>query len=137
MRLASLLLLTACGTTAGERWEGVQGAEWVLARIEGGSVLSDANVSLTFGVGRLYGEAVNRYGGPYVRTEDSLNIESIGATRKFLDKPPGAMEQEARYLKLLEQADGWRIRGDYLDLSSGGRTILAFKRKVAPPPPPS
>jgi heat shock protein HslJ len=127
-------LLAACGSTAGERWERIQGAEWSLSRIESTPALDGAQVSLTFGVGRLYGEAVNRYGGPYVRTEDTLKIESIGATRKFLDKPPGAMEQEARYLKLLEQADGFKVRGDYLDLSSGGRTILEFKRKLPTPP---
>ncbi len=126
-----VLGLAACGTTAGERWDEVQGADWLLWRIGGAPALAGADVSLTFGVGRLYGEAVNRYGGPYVRTEDKLKIESIGATRKFLDKPPGAMEQEARYLKLLEQVDGWKIGGGWLDLTRGGTTVLAFKLKVS------
>ncbi len=131
MRPVFLLFIAACGSTAGERWDEVQGADWLLWRIEGAPALAGADVSLTFGVGRLYGEAVNRYGGPYVRTEDSLKIESIGATRKFLDKPPGAMEQEGRYLRLLEQADGWKLRGGWLDLTHGGTTILAFKLKAS------
>ncbi len=130
-RTLLLLLVAGCSTTAGERWDEVQGEDWLLHRIEGSPVLAGTEVSLTFGTGRLYGRAVNRYAGPYVRTDDALKIESIGATRKFLDNPPGAMDQETRYLKLLEQADGWKFGGGWLELRRGGTTILAFKLRAS------
>jgi len=130
-RLSLLLLVAGCGTTAAERWDEVQGEDWLLHRIEGSPALAGAEVSLTFGTGRLYGRAVNRYAAPYVRTDDALKIEAIGATRKSLDKPPGVMDQEARYLKLLEQADGWKFGGGWLELRRGGTTILAFKLRAS------
>lgn len=130
-RLALLLLAAGCSTTSAERWEKVQGEDWLLLRIEGSPALAGAEVSLTFGVGRLYGQAVNRYAAPYVRTEDALKIESIGATRKFLDSPPGAMDQEGRYLKLLGEADGWKLGGGWLELQRGGKTVLAFKLRAS------
>lgn len=130
-RTLLLLFVAGCSTTATERWDEVQGEDWLLWKIERSPALAGAEVSLTFGVGRLYGRAVNRYAGPYVRTDDALKIESVGATRKFLDAPPGAMDQEARYLKLLEQADGWKLGGGWLELQRGGTTILAFKLRAS------
>jgi heat shock protein HslJ len=131
MRRLALLPAAAagCGSTAGERWDEVQGVDWVLVNLEKTPVLAGTEISLTFDVGRLYGQAVNRYSAQYEKTEDALKIDVAGATKKFLDKPPGAMEQEARYLKLLAQADGWRIAGGWLELSRGGDRVLSFRRR--------
>ena len=126
-RLLLLLLVLGCSTTAVERWDEIQGEDWLLHWMEGSPVLAGTEISLTFGTGRLYGRAVNRYAAPYVRTDEVLKIEPIGATKKFLDEPPGAMEQEARYLRLLEQADGWELGGGWLELRRGGKTLLSFK----------
>src|SRR5262245_26625991 len=130
MRFLPLLLVAACGSpTSGERWDEVQGVDWVLWKMEDKPVLEGAVISLTFGTGRLYGQAVNRYGAGYARTEDALVIEAVGATKKHIDDPPGAMDQEARYLKLLGTADEWTHGHGWLMLKSGGRTILGFKRR--------
>lgn len=126
-RLLLLLLVAGCSTTAVERWDEVQGEEWVLYRIEDSPVIAGTEISLTFGTGRLYGRGVNRYAAPYVRTDEVLKIEPAGATRKFLDEPPGAMAQEARYLELLAQVDGWKLGGGWLELQRGPTTLLAFK----------
>jgi heat shock protein HslJ len=130
MRFVPLLLVAACGSpTSGERWDQVLGAEWVLWKIEDKPVLEGAGISLTFGTGRLYGQAVNRYGAAYNRTDDALTIQAVGATKKHIDNPPGAMDQEARYLKLLGEADGWTHGHGWLMLKSAGRTTLSFKRR--------
>jgi heat shock protein HslJ len=126
-RFAPLLVVAACSMTAAERWDSIQGEEWLLTTIDGAPILAGTEVSLTFTTGRLYGRAVNRYAGPYVRADEELKIESIGATRIFLDKPTGAMDQEGRYLKLLEQAERWEISGGRLDLKHKDKSILAFK----------
>ena len=133
MRLALLLaLLAACGSmTPGERWDEVQGAEWILWKIDGKPALAGAEISLTFATGRLYGQAVNRYGANYSREEEALKIEPVGATKKHRDEPPGAMAQEARYLEVLAQADAWEYGSGWLELSQGGRTTLAFKRRAS------
>lgn len=132
MRLLLLPLLAACGSmTPGERWDEVQGVEWILWKVEGKPALPGAEVSLTFATGRLYGQAVNRYGANYSREEETLKIEPVGATKKHMDQPPGAMAQEARYLELLAQADAWEYGGGWLSLRQGERTTLSFKRKVS------
>jgi heat shock protein HslJ len=131
MRLAILLpLLAACGSqTSADRWDEVQGDDWILWKIEDRPALPGAEISLTFATGRLYGEAVNRYGAAYTRTDDALKIEAVGATKKHVDDPPGAMDQEARYLKLLGEADAWTYGHGWLMLKSGDRITLGFKRR--------
>ena len=137
MRLLLLLLVAGCGSaTPGERWDNVQGAEWLLSKIEGKPALEGAQVSLTFATGRLYGQAVNRYGANYSRAEEVLTIEPVGATKKHIDNPPGAMAQEARYLDLLGKADGWEFKGGLLNLTQAGRTTLSFKLPSSPAPLP-
>jgi heat shock protein HslJ len=129
-RLLLLLLVAGCGSsTPGERWDEVQGAEWILWKIDGKPALAGAEVSLTFATGRLYGEAVNRYGANYSREEEALTIEPVGATKKHRDEPPGAMAQEARYLDLLAKADAWEYGSGWLNLKHGDSTVLAFKLK--------
>jgi heat shock protein HslJ len=132
--VALLLLLAAgCASTAGERWDDVQGADWVLLSLEKTPVLAGTEITLRFDVGRLYGEAVNRYSAQYEKTEGTLKIDTPAATRKFLDQPKGAMDQEALYLKLLAQADGWRVSGSWLELRRGAEKILLFRPRAPNP----
>jgi len=136
MKYFALLLLAAagCGTTAGARWDEVQGGGtmWVLLSMQGTPALAGAEVTLTFDVGRLYGQAVNRYSAQYERTEGEFRIDTVAATKKFLDEPPGAMAQEERYLKLLDDVDGWRLAGSWLELRRGETTVLVFRRRNPP-----
>jgi len=126
-RLALLLLAAAgCVMSTSTRWDGIQGSEWTLAMMEGTPVLDGTEVSLTFDVGRLYGKAVNRYSAQYERTDEALKIDTVAATKKFVDRPPGAMDQEQRYLKLLGEADGWGLSSTRLELKRGGTVILVF-----------
>lgn len=129
--LALLLLLAGCSMTAGERWDKVQNIEWVLRQIEDAPPLAGAEVSLTFGVGRLYGRAANRYNARYTRTEQTLKIDGVAATKMYSSASPAAAEQETRYLKLLEQVDGYEFTGDRLELRRGSATILSFRPRVS------
>lgn len=122
-----LLSLAGCGSTVGARWDGIQGADWILQSMEGAPLLAGTEVSLTFDVGRLYGRAVNRYTAQYERTEEVLKIDTPAATKKFRDEPPGATAQEARYFELLAQIDGWDLGGGRLELKREDVTILSFK----------
>ena len=42
----------------------------------------------------------------------------------FRAEPPGVMEQEARYLTLLQGIDAFRLDGDRLELRTAGRSVL-------------
>jgi heat shock protein HslJ len=129
-RVAPLLLaLAACRATAAERWDKVQDVEWRLVRIEGAPAVGD--VSLTFAVGRLYGRAANRYGARYTRMDDALKIDAVAATKSFSTGGAKAIEEERRYLALLEKVDGYDFNGEELELRNGGATVLTFRR--APP----
>jgi len=130
MRAALILIVLAgCATTLEERWEQIQGGEWLLAAIEGQPPLAGTEVTLTFAVGRLYGQAVNRYGAGYEREEDGLTLEAVHATRMHRDDPPGAMAQEERYLALLGEVDGWRWLHGRFELLRAGEPVLVFKQR--------
>lgn len=129
-RLPFVLLLAACGsTTVGFRWDEVQGVEWILVTIGQAPVLPGTEISLKFDVGRLYGQAVNRYGAQYERTEETLQIDTVASTKRFLDEPPGAMEQEKHYLEALGSVDGWQFASGWLRLTHEGQVLLSFKRE--------
>ena len=44
----------------------------------------------------------------------------------FLDDPPGLMDQESRYLALLESVETFRLAGERLELLADGETVLRF-----------
>jgi len=130
MRAALLLVVLAgCASTLEKRWERIQGGEWVLILIDGQPPLEGTDVSITFGVERLYGEAINRYAGDYHREEGEITIQPVHATKLHRDDPPGAMEQEARYLQRLSEVDGWRTVHGRLELSRAGTPVLVFKQR--------
>ncbi len=133
MRAAAvLLLLAACGPTRyAERWNAAMGHEWKLQSLEGRPALEGTAFTLTLaGEGKLYGLAVNHYSARYTQDGPAFQAGKIGATRRHLDTPAGAMEQEARFFRLLASADGWALKGarDVLELSREGRIVLTFRR---------
>ena len=57
-----------------------------------------------------------------------MTIGPAGSTKMYCGEPEGTMEQEARYLTLLESVAGYRIDGDRLDLLDGaGKPLLSFR----------
>jgi heat shock protein HslJ len=123
--------ITASCATPTARWNDVLGAEWVLVRIEGEPPLPGTDVALTFGPGRLYGRAASRYGATYARDEGSLDIGLVASTPVPFAATPAAAEQESRYLRLLDEVDGWRIAHGRLELLRGGAPVLAFTVRSA------
>jgi heat shock protein HslJ len=130
VRAFRLLVAAAAACAAPARWDAdVLGGEWVLVRIEGAAPLGGTETVLTFAAGRLYGQAGNRYGASYSRDEETLAIGPVVSSRMRVDVPPGAHEQETRYLRLLGEADGWRVSGGRLELLRGDAPVLGFMRR--------
>lgn len=120
--LAGAALLTAaCSMTRDEARAGaaldadaVVGAEWILEDMAGTGVIDTARSTLTLGAdGKVTGQgACNRFGGPYELDGAALSVGPLMSTRMAC--PPVVMDQERRFLALLEQGGTLRLDGEGL-----------------------
>lgn len=101
---------------------------WRLTGIAGFSLPAGARLpTLEFDpeTARVSGFAgVNRYNGAYELGADSLGFGALASTR--MAGPPELMALEQVFLEALGRVDGWRLRGDSLELQAGEATLLAF-----------
>jgi heat shock protein HslJ len=119
-------------TFAKEKPREFSGSSWKLASCSNGtggvvSVLENTYVNITFDEnGNLAGLAgCNSYWGTYTTEGDKLSIGSVGSTELSCAEPAGIMEQEEAYLKALQDAATFKIKGDTLELRSGDGSLLA------------
>jgi heat shock protein HslJ len=95
-------------------------------------VLPATEVTVVFdpAQGRLAGSAgCNQYFAAVKIDGDRLTLAPIGATKKFCGEPPGVMNQEGKFLALLQKAERFKIRGNRLTLFSAGRQLLRFRAR--------
>jgi heat shock protein HslJ/membrane-bound inhibitor of C-type lysozyme len=115
--------LKGCG---GDPVELLLGPEWVVEEITGGW-LERSRATLAFGAdGRLSGRAsCNSFFASYTLTGEGLGIGQTGTTRMAC--APELMQQEARFLDILQKVQRFEIAADgALVLASGdGRRIKA------------
>lgn len=115
------------------------GTAWVLDSYSTGgdaisSVIAGTKVTVMFADdGKIGGNAgCNLYGGGYTLNGTNLSVSSLFSTLMYCGEPEGTMEQEARYLGLLESVTGYRIDADQLDLfDEEGRTLLTYRAEGA------
>jgi heat shock protein HslJ len=108
LALAPAFILAACATTPAN----VSG-EWRAADVNGVAVTGTRSLTLTLGPdGRAAGNAgCNSFSGPYsMRRSDRIDLGPLAVTRMACE--PQAMEQEARYLSILEAAESFSRYGD-------------------------
>jgi heat shock protein HslJ len=118
------------GAQSGDAWSALSGTSWRLLHLEAQDVLAGTIVMLSIDRdGSVSGKAQNRYMGTLTRRGAAgLTIGPLAVTRMHRDEPPGAMEQESRYLRLLESADSFEADQDALRLLSGSTVVLDFAR---------
>jgi heat shock protein HslJ len=109
------------------------GTEWTLESysLDGeavSSVIAGTAITAVFSDGNVGGSAgCNSYGAGYQVDGTNLTIEPPISTKVYCSEPEGIMEQENRYLNLLESAAGYRIDGNRLDLlDDSGATLLTY-----------
>jgi len=109
------------------------GTEWTLESysLDGeavSSVIAGTTITAVFSDGNVGGSAgCNSYGAGYQADGTNLTIEPPISTKMYCSEPEGIMEQENRYLNLLESAAGYRIDGNRLDLlDDSGATLLTY-----------
>jgi len=111
------------------------GTNWVLDGYSAGkdavsSVIAGTTVTATFSPdGNVTGNAgCNSYRAAYRLDGTSLSVSPPVSTRMYCGEPEGIMEQENRYLTLLESVAGYRIDGNRLDLlDEAGKTLLSYR----------
>ena len=133
--LIALSIITTIGL-AGCRNEAInlENTTWVLE--SGGeqwnmqTVLEGSEITAVFDSdeGRVKGSAgCNSYFASYQASNKQLSISTIASTEMFCGEPIGIMEQEYRYLSILEAAQTYQIQGRRLKISSLGGQELAFR----------
>ena len=131
LALLACTLASACLVKRVSTWERITGRSWDLVRLEDDAVLPDSRITLRLeDPTQLFGEAgVNRYFGSYEQVgKDGFRAGAIAGTR--MAGPKELMDQETRYLALLQRANRIRYaKGDdgvTLELLEGEAALLTY-----------
>lgn len=138
MTVGAVLILLGvvfcCGCTeepaAGEE---LIGPVWILEsymNVDGAMTepIAAAPITAGFADGSVGGTSgCNTYNAGYETDGQSLSVEVPVATMMYCGDP-GVMDQESRYLSLLQTAAGYTVSGDQLTVTdSSGKAILIFR----------
>lgn len=112
-------------------WKQVAGRNWILERLDGGPLEPGSEVTISFsGESRIIqGQTdTGTYNGIYwFRSGSGLRIAGLSSdSHRYLRSPVLPMEQDGRYLRLLEQVDAFRLDGEVLMLFVRGRPALVY-----------
>jgi len=111
------------------------GTEWTLDSFSNpdsesvSSVIVGTTITAVFSPdGNVTGNAgCNSYGAGYQIDGAELIIEPPVSTKMYCGEPEGIMDQENRYLNLLESVAGYQIDGNRLDLlDEAGASLLSY-----------
>ena len=110
--LLATLALSACavvGSRDAPTTTGLTDQAWIVTDIAGRSVAEDTHATLRFGSDhRLTGDAsCNRYMAAHRMDQAMLRVDNATVTRKTC--APAAMDQERRFLDVLQALDSYRI----------------------------
>ena len=105
---------------------------WILERYGGEEVLANTRITAEFKDNQVIGPAgCNNYFASYERTDSTLEVGPIGATRMMCSDPEGIMEQESGYLALLESANTYQIEAGRLKVqNASGEEVLIYDAAV-------
>jgi heat shock protein HslJ len=122
------VLLAGCGEP--EPSAGLDGTEWVLTSLNGGSPLEGTEITLAFDDGEASGSAgCNSYFGPYtVDGAGGLTFHGLANTEMACLEPEGIMEQETEYLQILRAANRYSVTDGQLEILADGGGVLLYRR---------
>jgi len=116
---------------AKQDWTWISGTTWIATSIEGQPVLKGTAAWLRFQdhTWMSGSSGCNQLSASYDRQGiDGLQMTQIASTRKHCPEPRGAMQQESRFLHLLQNIDAYHAEPDTLSLSTNGIQMLTFTR---------
>lgn len=127
------MLLTACSAA-----ESLDGTSWAMTSYRDSQgnlaeILPETLVTADFQADQVSGNVTcNSYSGTYQATGNEIKIGPLATTLRECVGPDGIMQQEAAFLKAMEAAVQYKIKGDTLEmLDNQGDTILVFKRAIS------
>ena len=128
MRLPLVLLclpLTACLVDRFQLGPAVEGTDWFATSIAGTGVVNGTKLTLTIKNGRVGGKAgCNTYAGPVETYDSQLKFGALIST-KMACVGNGVMEQESRYLSVLQAVTRGELKSGGL-LLTGDRGSIQF-----------
>ena len=117
---------TGCG---GDRQRLLRGAVWVVEDLAGAGIIDRSRITIEFlEDNRMAGRAsCNGYTGSYQLRGEGIAVGPVASTRMAC--APALMNQEDRFLSLLDQVSSARIgkHGELLLSTADGETIRAFQ----------
>lgn len=118
-------------------WPWIAGTQWSLALVEGEPLLGGTNADISFKPDETWlsgSTGCNRFTGGYIRRgENGLRIQNLALTKRFCNEPAGVMQQEARIMHLLTEADGYRATREWLHLTIDDTVVLSYTNAQAAP----
>ena len=126
------MMLSACSTA-----ENLDGTSWAMTSYRDSQgnlvdILPDTIVTADFQAEQVSGNVTcNNYSGPYQTPGNNIKIGPLVPTLRECVGPDGIMAQEADFLRAMEAAAQYEIKGDTLEmLDAQGATILVFNRST-------
>jgi heat shock protein HslJ len=91
------------------------------------AVIRDTEPTAEFRAGQVNGTAgCNLYSGSYQVDETRLTFGPLASTEMWCTNPQGVMEQEQAYLKALDKAERYEIKGGMLHITCSDDQVLTF-----------
>lgn len=70
----------------------------------------------------------NSYGGACQVSNGTISFETINQTEMYCLEPPGIMQQEEKYLRLLASSDKYSVNDSQLKITCDDGQVLVFQR---------
>jgi heat shock protein HslJ len=104
----------------------LDGTEWVLTSLNGGSPIG--SITLAFADGEVSGTGgCNHYFGGYDQSGNTISLPMIGMTEMACMEPVGIMDQESEYLGVLSRVNTFSVDGSQLRMESSDGAFLLFE----------
>lgn len=127
LTVVMILSFTGCNGSSSDTLEDVK---WMLEsygnRDNPQDVLEGTEITATFNSedDRVTGSAgCNTYFGGY-EIKDGLSIGMLANTEMWCGEPEGRMDQETEYLKILQTAKSYTIKGSQLTINCGDNELV-------------
>jgi heat shock protein HslJ len=128
--LTIVVLVHSCSADTYKYDLDIRNKYWKLIELEGDTVITAEGQREPYIIFKLNEAAVrgsggcNNFSGTYKIMNDSVNIGAIAITRKYCDL---IMEQEEKFMKLLEDGSRYRIHDEILELFSNNKLKARLK----------
>ncbi len=128
--LAIIYFETGCSSDTYKHDSDIRNKYWKLVELEGDTVIAlegqrEAHVIYNLNDDKVKGSGgCNNFSGKYELIDDSIRVGPLAVTRKYCDS---IMEQEVKFLKVLEEGGRFIITNENLDLYSGNKILARFK----------